>query len=347
MKAGVYREPGRLEYADVPDPVLGAGDVLVEVAGCGVCGSDLESLRHGSNVTPGQVMGHEIGGRVLDTGGVDGLYVGDPVALRPLLACGACPSCLRGQVQLCERSLSQGLGYGLPGGFAEKVRVPAGQLRTNVFRLPAQTDPSLGALVEPLAVSLRGVKQAEVSGGDVVLVLGLGQIGLGAVALARLLGAGQVIGVDPSPLRREAALRFGAAVVVDPLVTKVEHAVRELTGPGPYGLGAVADCAVECSGVPSSFAAAVKALRPGGRLSLVAHSREPFAVKSGRIIEKELRVQGSFAYRDEMQEVTDLITSGQLDLAAFVSHRVPLAEVDRGFAVQADAGASLKVLVEP
>jgi (R,R)-butanediol dehydrogenase / meso-butanediol dehydrogenase / diacetyl reductase len=347
MKAGVYREPGLLEYVDIPDPVLEAGDVLVEVAGCGICGSDLESLRHGSNVSAGQVMGHEIGGRVLDAGGVDGLAAGDLVALRPLLACGGCASCLRGQTQLCERSVSQGLGYGLPGGFAERVRVPAAALRTNIFLLPAATDPTLGALVEPLAVSLRGVKQAEAGDGDTVLVLGLGQIGLGAVVLAQLLGASLVIGVDPSPMRREAALRMGAAVVVDPLVTKVEHAVRELTGPGPYSLGAAADCAVECSGVPSSFAAAVKALRPGGRLSLVAHSREPFAVKSGRIIEKELRVQGSFAYRDEMQEVTDLVADGRLDLAAFVSHRVPLAEVDRAFAVQGDAGGSLKVLVQP
>jgi len=347
MKAGVYRDLGQLEYADVPDPVNEPGDILVQVAACGVCGSDLESLRHGSNVSAGQVMGHEIGGRLLDAGGVEGLAAGDVVAVRPLLACGQCPSCRRGQVQLCEHSLERGLGYGLPGGFAELLRVPSGRRGVNVFVLPPGSDPTLAALVEPLAVSLRGVKHAEVGVGDVVVVFGLGQIGLGALIMARLLGAGHVVGIDPSPMRREAALRLGAAVVVDPMVTKVDHAVRELTGPGAHDLGAAADAAVECSGVPSSFTAAVKSLRPGGRLSLVAHSREPFAVKSGRIVEKEIRVQGSFAYRDEMQEVTDLIHEGSVDLAAFVSHRMSLSEVDRAFTVQADAATSLKVLVEP
>jgi len=347
VRVAAYADLGRLDVVDVPDPVLTAGDALVEVAACGVCGSDLESLRHGSNVTPGQVMGHEIGGRVLDAGGAPGLSAGDVVAVRPLLACGECPSCLRGQRQLCERGLINGLGYGLPGGFAERLRVPNAARGVNVFVLPPDLDPALAALVEPLAVSLRGAKQAEVTSGDVVVVFGLGQIGLGALVLARLLGAAQVVGVDPSPLRREAALAAGATTVVDPLVTKVEHAVRELTGAGPYGLGAAADCAVECSGVPSSFTAAVKSLRPGGRLSLVAHSREPFAVKSGRIVEKEIRVQGSFAYNDEMQEVADLIGEGRLQLTPFVSHRKSLSDITAAFALQGNAAESLKVLVQP
>lgn len=347
MRAAVYAEPGRLELVEQPEPVLEAGDILVEVAACGVCGSDLESLRHGSNVTPGQVMGHEIGGRVVDPAGVPGLAAGAVVALRPLLACGECPSCRRGSPQLCERSLVQGLGYGLPGGFAERVRVPRAAVGGNVVVLPAALDPALAALVEPLAVSLRGVKHAEVGPGEVAVVFGLGQIGLGAVALARLRGAAEVVAVDPSPLRRKAALAAGATVVVDPLETKVDLVVRELTGPGPYGLGAAADAAIECSGVPASFTAAVKSLRPEGRLSLIAHSREPFAVKSGRIVEKEIRVQGSFAYQDEMQEVADLVHAGRLDLAPFVSHRLPLADVQSAFATQADAAASLKVLVQP
>jgi len=347
MKAAAYVEPGRLEVLEVEEPELEPGDVLLEVAACGVCGSDLESLRHGSNVTPGQVMGHEIGGRLLDAGGVEGLSEGDVVAVRPLLACGECASCLRGSTQLCERSLQQGLGYGLPGGFAQRLRVPKAARGMNVFVLPADLDPTLAALVEPLAVSLRGVKQAEVGPGDVVLVLGLGQIGLGALVLARLQGAEHVIGVDPSPLRRDAAAAAGATMTVDPLATKVEQVVRDLTGPGPYGLGAAADCAIECSGVPSSFTAAVKSLRPEGRLSLIAHSREPFAVKSGRIVEKELRVQGSFAYRDEMREVADLIGAGRLDLTPFVSHRLSLSDIEAAFAVQGNAAESLKVLMQP
>ena len=347
MRAGIFRELNVVEATDVDDPEVGGSDALIEVAACGVCGSDLESWRHGSNVQPGQVMGHEIGGRVLEAAADSGLVAGMTVAVRPLLACGECPQCVAGQPQLCERSLVEGLGYGLPGGFAERLRVPRAKAGHNVFVLPDGTDPALGALVEPLAVSLRGVKHADVQPGETVIVFGLGQIGLGAVALALALGAGSVIGVDPSPLRREAATGLGAALVIDPIGTKVELAVREVTGAGPYGLGAAADVAIECSGQPTSFSAAVKSLRPRGRIVLVAHSVEPFAVKSGRLVEKELRVQGSFAYDNEMQEVTDLIAEGRIHPADFVSHRVALADIDQAFRLQADAANSLKVLVHP
>jgi threonine dehydrogenase-like Zn-dependent dehydrogenase len=347
MRAGVFHEVGRIAAADVDEPELGPGDALVQVAACGVCGSDLESWRHGSNVTPGQVMGHEIGGRVLDADPASGLTPGMVVAVRPLLACGDCPQCLAGRAQLCERSLVQGLGYGLPGGFAERVRVPRAKAGGNVIVLPDGLDPALAALVEPLAVSLRGAKHAGIGPGDVVLVTGLGQIGLGAVALAKALGAGTVVAVDPSARRREVATAVGATHVVDPLTDKADLVVREITGPGPYGLGAAADAAIECSGVPASFTTAVKSLRPQGRLSLVAHSVEPFAAKSGRIVEKELTVQGSFGYDGEMKEVADLIADGRLDPGVFVSHRISLDQIDQAFVQQADAANSVKVLVQP
>lgn len=347
MKAARWLAPERLELADEPEPVLGAADILIEVAACGICGSDLESWRHGSNVTAGQVMGHEFGGRVLVAGPQSTIPTGTLVAVRPLLACRECPQCRRRQPQLCERSLLRGLGYGLPGGFAERVRVPGARVGQNVFPLPPGLDPAHSALVEPLAVARRAVKQAAVEPGDVVVVFGLGQIGLGAVALARLAGASHVVGVDPSPLRRAAAGRLGASTLVDPIEEKPDAAVRRVTGSGAYGLGAAADAAIECSGVPSSFAAAIKSLRPGGRLSLVAHSREPFQFKSGRVVEKEIRVQGSFAYDDEMREIADLIAIGLIDLAPFVSHIFPLENIDEAFRQQADASSSLKVLVQP
>jgi threonine dehydrogenase-like Zn-dependent dehydrogenase len=191
------------------------------------------------------------------------------------------------------------------------------------------------------------VDHAQVSRGDVVVVMGLGQIGLGAVAMAVARGAAHVVGVDPSARRREAAAQLGAGTVVDPLEQKVEVAVRDITGPGAFGLGAAADAVVECSGVPSSFTAGVKSLRPGGRVALIAHSREPFAIKSGRLVEKELTVVGSFAYDDEMQQVADLISAGSIELSPFVSHRIPLVDIDTAFRAQADAATTLKVLVQP
>jgi threonine dehydrogenase-like Zn-dependent dehydrogenase len=195
-------------------------------------------------------------------------------------------------------------------------------------------------------VALRAVHHAAVTPGSTVVVSGLGMIGLGCVAFAALAGPAHVIGVDPSPLRRAAAERFGAGVTVDPR-DDVVAAVREVTGPGGYGLGAAADVSIECSGVPAAFSTAIKVTRHGGAVVLVAQSHEPFAVRSGRIIEKELRVQGSFAYRGEMGEVVALLAEGRVDAAAFVTHRFPLEDVAEAFRVQADAASSLKVLVQP
>lgn len=347
MKAAVFHGPGDVGVEDLPDPEPGERDVLVEVAACGICGSDVDSWRTGASVSPGQVMGHEIGGTVLRAPSDSGVQAGDVVALRPLLACGECPQCLRGQIQVCEFSLGRGLGYGLPGGFAERVLVPNGRAGSSLIVLPAGTDPRFGALVEPLAVSLRGVRQAAVTAGDVVIVFGLGQIGMGAALLAGLAGAATVIGVDPSPLRRATAHDLGVDVTVDPLMEDVTAAVREITGPGPYGLGAAADCAIEAAGAPSSFASAIKSLRPSGTLSLIAHSKEPFTFKSGRVVEKELTIRGSFGYDDEMSVVGDLVRDGVIPMEAFISHVMPLTSIREAFGIQSDAATSLKVLMQP
>lgn len=347
MRAAVYHAPGDIRVEDVPEPRPGPNDVLVQVAACGICGSDLSSWKSGANVAAGQVMGHEIGGTVLVAPPGSGVSEGDVVAVRPLLPCGECAQCRRGAIEVCERTLDRSIGYGLQGGFAPLLVVPYGRAGESILVLPPGVDPQFGAFVEPLAVSLRGVKAAEVSTGDVALVFGLGQIGLGAVLLARLAGARTIVAVDPSPLRRSAARDLGADITVDPLADDVTGVVREVTGPGPYGLGASADCAIEASGVPTSFTSAVKSLRPGGRLSLIAHSKEPFAVKSGRIVEKELTVRGSFGYRDEMVEVVEVIASGAVPLERFVSHTLPLESIHEAFGIQSDAATSLKVLMLP
>ena len=347
MRAAVFHAPGDIRVEDVEEPAAGPEDVVIDVAACGICGSDLESWRSGASVQPGQVMGHEIGGTVRRAPESSGLAPGDIVAVRPLLPCGECRQCARGEIQLCERTLLASIGYGLPGGFASTVVVPRGVAGLSVIPLPAGADAVAAALVEPLAVSLRGVRAAEVAPGDVVVVFGLGQIGLGAVALSAHAGASCIVAVDPSARRRSAAKALGAHVVVDPMSEDVAGQVREVTGPGAYGLGAAADAAIDASGIPSSFTSAVKSLRPGGRLSLIAHSKEPFAVKSGRIVEKELTIRGSFGYRHEMPEVAELLATGALDHTAFVSHEFPLSEVHQAFEAQADAATSLKVLMKP
>lgn len=345
MRAAVYHSPGRIDVTDVPDLRAGPSELLVRVTGCGICGSDIQSWRSGAYVTEGQVLGHELAGYAEDGAEELGLERGAAVTVRPLMPCGRCVDCHRGDWQLCDRSIERGLGYGLSGGFAEMICVPWPQIGLTVFPLPDAVPVETGLLVEPLAVALHGVRRARVGVEDVVIVSGLGPIGLASVACAVAYGAAHVIGIDPSAGRRHAATQLGAVTVLDP--ADVVDAVRQLTGPGGFGLGAAADVVLECSGAPSAFVTAVKCLRRGGRMALVAHSTAPFAIKSGRLIEKEIDIFGAFAYRDEFPLVLDLLASGRLRVPDLVSHTLPLEDIGDAFELQADPDASLKVVVTP
>ena len=183
MRAAVWFGPGELRVVDREAPEAAPGQAVVEVAACGVCGSDLHSFAHGLAVKPGNVLGHEFSGRVVEAPGVEGLAVGDRVTVRPLLPCGECDRCRAGRLQLCEGRRDRDIGYGSPGAFAERVLVPDAIVGRTVFRLPDAVDDVAGALVEPVAVALHAVGVARAGSDDVVLVSGAGTIGLTVTAL--------------------------------------------------------------------------------------------------------------------------------------------------------------------
>jgi 2-desacetyl-2-hydroxyethyl bacteriochlorophyllide A dehydrogenase len=320
---------------------------VVAVGACGVCGSDLHSFRHGLAVKPGNVLGHEFCGRVLAAPGVDGLAVGDRVAVRPLMPCGACERCRAGELQLCEGAHETDIGYGTAGAFAERVLVPRAVVDETVFVLPATVDDSAGALAEPLAVALHAVRLARVEPDDVVLVLGGGMIGLAVTALLRLGGAGTVVVAELSPLRRARALALGADQAVDPTDTDVTRLMRSLTGAGAYGLGARVDVVFECAGSPAALATALKSVRTGGTMVLSGIFGGEVGVRLDRVVEKELRVQGAVAYRDEFADVIGYLADGRLRAPDFVSHTFALDEIAQAFTTQMDADRSVKVQVRP
>src|ERR1700754_112937 len=160
MRAAAWMAPGRLSLVDRDDPVASAGQAVVQVSACGVCGSDLHSFRDGLAVKPGNVLGHEFCGRVLTAPGVDGLAAGGRRGVRPLMPCGGCDRCRAGELQLCEGTHESDIGYGSAGAFAERVLVPRAVVGETVFVLPPTVDDSGGALAEPLAVALHAVRLA-------------------------------------------------------------------------------------------------------------------------------------------------------------------------------------------
>ncbi|HTE63644.1 MAG TPA: alcohol dehydrogenase catalytic domain-containing protein [Solirubrobacteraceae bacterium] len=347
MRAVRWNAPEQLELVDADEPAAGPGQAVVEVANCGICGSDLHAYSHGFGARPGQVLGHELSGTVLDAPDVEGLAAGDRVTVRPLIPCGQCARCRAGDPQLCENGHAQNIGYASPGAFAERVLVPRAVVGETVFPLPDSVDDRGGALVEPLAVGLRAVRLCGDVAGRTVLVLGAGMIGLAVTRFLYLAGAGAVVVVDPAPVRREAALEFGADVVIDPLRQSTVKVLRELTGPGASGLGARTDAAIDCAGAPIAFADAVKSLRGGGTLVLAAIYGRRIELSLDRITEKELVLRGSFAYRDEFPAVIAAIAAGDVVPERFVSHTFPLERIHDAFQVQLDKAASLKVMVMP
>jgi (R,R)-butanediol dehydrogenase/meso-butanediol dehydrogenase/diacetyl reductase len=225
------------------------------------------------------------------------------------------------------------------------VLVPRATLGETVFVLPDAVDDRAGALIEPLAVSLRAVRIADARPDDVVLVLGGGMIGLGVARFLKLAGVGTIVLSDPSPLRRERALALGADVVIDPLMQDTTKEMRALTGAGGMGLGARVDVVIDCAGVAAAFKDALKCVRHGGTVVLTAMYGQKIEFVPDRIVEKELSVRGSFAYKDEFPLVIAALADGSVQAEPFISHHFSLDQTPEAFLAQLDREHSLKVLV--
>ena len=342
MKAAVFNGIGSIGVEDVPEPEAGPGDLVVEVSACGICGSDLHTYQHGSFVQPGQIMGHEFAGRVIEVGpDVDGLAVGDRVTAVPIVPCGECARCAEGRYNLCAVAWTTGIAYGKPGAFAERVRIPRSVQGENVFKLDDEISDEAGTTVEPLAVAVHAVKLVAGVEGSTALVLGLGTIGQQVVQVLRARGARRVVGVDLSALRLDAARELGADVVDGS--PGVEEALA-----GALGDGEELDVVFECSGVPALVTAAIDGVRGGGTIVVLALYDDPVTFNPTSLVQKELRLQGSIAYTSEdFADAIELLRSGAARADTLITQRERLDDVADAFRVQLEKDRSLKVLVRP
>jgi 2-desacetyl-2-hydroxyethyl bacteriochlorophyllide A dehydrogenase len=348
MKAAIFEGPETLSIQTVPDPECGPDDIVVKVSGCGICGSDLHSYLEGAFVAPGQIMGHEFSGTVIEAGSrVEGIAVGDRVTAVPLSVCGRCPRCLEGSTHLCEIGLAASVAYGLPGAFAEFVRVPQAVRGGNVHVLPDSVDDASAAMVEPLAVALHAAKLADPLPTDTCVVIGLGSIGINTVQMLKVMGAGRIIGIDVSPTRLELARTFGADITINGRDQDPLAAVVEITGEGAYGVGARADIVIEASGVPALLGQAISMTRAAGKLRIAAlYEGEP-PIPANQIVQKEMSVSGTFAYKGEFSQVIDLLASGRVQASPVITHTFALDDIEQAFRTQLDKDISIKVQVTP
>lgn len=342
MKAGLFRAPNLIEYADVPDPEAAAGDLIVRVRAATVCGTDIRIYRgrKTTGIRYPSIIGHEFAGEVVATNGVTRFQVGQRVCVNPAISCGHCASCKRGDENLCENL--QAIGYELDGAFAEYIRVPARAIAAgNVHAIPESLAFEVASLAEPLACVINGQEKVSVKPGDTVVVLGAGPIGLLHVKLARFSGASKVIVSEPASARRAAALSVGADIALDPNAEDLLAAVRDHT----FGLGA--DVAIVAIGVPSLANSALTLVRRRGRVSLFAgFSANDTAVLDVNLIHyRELMLTGAFGLgRLHFERALDLLASKRFDVAPFVTHRYPLSEIHRALEM-AENGSAIKVAI--
>lgn len=328
MRAAVYHAPEQVSVESVPSPVAGPTDVVLDVEACGVCGSDVSSYAHGHYVDDGQVMGHEMCGRVSDVGAaVVGIQIDDRVIVRPMRSCDECAYCRDGQTHLCGATTGRSLGYGSPGGYAEKVIMTDAVAARDLYVVPNTLDPRDAMWGEPLAVALHAVA---LTGDDVsipLVVIGGGSVGLCVAAAAKACGSTDVTVVEPRENRREAARALGMSTADGSNDEPYRDACR----------------VVDASGSVSAIRMAMTAMRPGGRLVLVGLGDAPLPWFGGRV-----DLVGSFAYTDaDFARAVELLVSGAVRLAPLVTHVFSIDETALAIVASKEEPTVVKSVVIP
>jgi len=321
MLAAVLHGPRDVRLADVPDPRPGPGDVVVRVQRVGICGSDVNRFLYGSHPwPPGFIMGHEFCGEVVALGaGVTEARMGDQVLVEPTLRCGACFYCRRAEYNRCVEFVKRGLtGSGTDGAFADYVRVPAYQLHAR----PPELSTAVAALVEPTAVSVHGWNLAAVDNPDSVVVVGIGNIGLLAILVARAKGTGDVIAVGKYAARQALARAYGATLVLEPDDPRLQEQVRERTS----GVGAA--LVLEAAGTPASLRTAVACARKGGTIVLLGVMHEPVALDYKAILMEEKHIVGSIIYRPpDFAEAIAILSRPGIDARRHITAEIRLDRI--------------------
>ncbi|HEY0537773.1 MAG TPA: L-idonate 5-dehydrogenase [Actinoallomurus sp.] len=336
MRACVVHGAGDLRVDEVDPVAPEPGQVAVDVAFGGICGSDLHYYHDGRvgdfQVVEPMILGHEVSGRVALAGDdADTPPPGAPVAIHPATPCDDCRECREGRRNVCARTRYLGSAARVPhvqGGFAQRIVVPAGQVRP----LPPGVPLRLAALAEPLSVALHAVRRAGEVRGRRVLVTGAGPIGCLVVAALRQAGAAEIVVSDLVDEALALATRVGATT-----------AVRA----GDQGAWPeVADVAIEASGAPAGLADCVRTVRRGGTvvmLGMLPPGEVGFVAST--VITRELDLVGSFRFDTEFDTALALLASG-LDVEPIITHTVPLTDARAAFDLAGDRTSASKVLLD-
>ena len=349
MRAVVYHGINDLRLETVPVPVIGPGELLVKIATCGVCGTDLKKIHLGSHSAP-RIFGHEMAGTIVRAGeGVNKFAVGERVMVYHHIPCGQCYYCRKQTFAQCSTYKKVGATAGFEpsgGGFSEYIRVMDWIVRMGgVVRIPDGVPFEQAAFMEPVNTVLKGVKLLHLAADETVLVIGQGPIGILLAALSRRTGA-RVLTSDLYPERQAIAAKFG---LHEPIQAGNENVVERAMA-ATEGRGA--DAVILAVGGSALIPAAMAAVRPGGKVMLFAQTQhETASFDPGAVCMDEKTLLGSYSASTAIQpEVEELVLGGYrdgFDLTQLISHRFPLEEAVQAIEIASNPNAdSMKIMIE-
>ena len=343
MKALVLAAYNRFEMQERPTPDIGPDDVLLKVAACGICGSDVHGMDGSSGRRkPPIIMGHEAAGTIARLGGnVADWAQGQRVTFDSTINCGKCWFCRRGQINLCDRREIFGVSCDecrREGAFAEYVAVP----RHILYRLPDSLSFRHAAMVEPVAVAVHAVNRTRVRLGDTAVVVGTGVIGLLLVQALRAAGCGRIIAVDLDQKKLDLACRLGADEGLRSDRDDVAAEVMRRTG------GRGADLSLEAVGIAPTVRIGIACLRKGGQLTLVGLLADKVELPTQTIVTRELTVNSSYISCGEYPACLDMMARGAIDVDPLIIAVASLADGPAWFQrLHAGNEGLIKVILEP
>jgi len=341
VRVAMYYNNHDVRLEEQPVPEIGPGEVLIKIIASGICGSDVMEWYRIKKAP--LVLGHEIAGDIVAVGeGVTGFKPGDRVTATHHVPCGRCEYCQRGQHSLC--TLISNTKY-YPGGFAEYVRVPAINVETKgVLKLPDSVSYDEGSFTEPLGCVVRGLRVMDFEPARSVLVLGSGLSGQLVIRTARAYGAGKIIATDINDFRLDMAKKSGAEVAIHATREDViQRALEETNGEG-------VDYVIPTAAAPVLFDQAMQTVRKGGTVLLYGIMAPGTKVEFDvfPFWKKQVKLLSTYAAAPrDLAEALELIRAGRVPVEDMITHRLPLAETQKGFELVAAGGDSMKVIIEP
>ena len=336
MKAAFVKPGGNFDVSECPTPEPGQGEVVVKVAYCGICGSDIHMLDVGL-LPSGCIIGHEMSGDIAAVGGgVEGWNEGDPAAVLPMDPCFSCEPCKNGLTQLCSEGFKRSYGLGVnPGGFGQYMLVKPSML----YRVPEGLNMKTAALNEPWAVAMHGVDMLGLKNSVLVLVMGAGPIGIMCIYALKSSGVTDIYVSEPDKYRADKAAEAGVKEVIDPAVDQPGDAIHR-------GAGRAPDYVIDCAGTESSIQDAIAIVGTRGVVIVLGVHIGTASLIPLICLGKEVQLNFSFGYNyREFGDSLKLLAKGAVDPEVVISDVMPLSEIGQAFKMLRGTGHT-KILID-